>query len=166
VNWLDIAIVVVILGFAYAGLSLGLVREGVALLAAVLGVLLAGRFYERLASDIGIISNDTLTDDLIAFLVIFAAMLLAGEIVAGLLRAWTQAMLLDDTVDSIGGLACGFLQGFVCVGLVLIAFTAFPAASWMTRAVDGSLLAPVFLKGVPVLLHLLPAAIRQAVQGG
>jgi uncharacterized membrane protein required for colicin V production len=164
VNWLDVAIIVVVLWFAYLGLSLGLLRAGVALLAALVGVLLTGRFYSRLASDISIASSDARTDQLIAFLAIFLALVLAGEIAAGLLREGARSMMIDDTLDVLGGLACGLLLGGVVVELLLIGFTAFPAAGWAVSAIDGSLLAPLFLKGAPVLLHLLPSAIGQAVR--
>jgi membrane protein required for colicin V production len=164
VNWLDVGIVVAMLVCAYLGLTLGLVRQGVALLAALLGVLLAGRFYNRLASDISIVSSDTTSDQLIAFTTIFLAMVLAGYIAAGFLREVARSMLLDDNLDGIGGLLCGLLLGFVLVEMLLIGFTAFPAAGWARSAIDGSLFAPLFLKGAPLLLHLLPSVIRQAVQ--
>jgi uncharacterized membrane protein required for colicin V production len=164
VNWLDVGIVVAMLFCAYLGLTLGLMRQGVALLAALLGVLLAGRFYARLASDISIVSSDTTSDQLIAFTAIFLAMVLAGYIAAGFLREVARSMLLDDNLDGIGGLLCGLLLGFVLVEMLLIGFTAFPAAGWARSAIDGSLLAPLFLKGAPLLLHLLPGVFRRAVQ--
>ena len=163
-NWLDVAIVVAFLCFTYLGLRLGLVRQGVAVLFALLGVLLAGRFYTRLASDISIVSSDTTSDRLIAFTAIFLAMVLAGEIAAGLLREVARSVLLDDNLDGLGGLLCGLLLGGVLVEMLLIGFTAFPAAGWARTAIDGSLLAPLFLKGAPLLLHLLPGAIGQVVR--
>lgn len=163
-NWLDFAIIVAVIWFAYAGLSMGLLREGIALVSALVGVLLAGRFYLRLANDVSIVNADPTTNQLIAFVAIFAGTVLAGQIVAAMLKGSAQSIRLDGTVDGLGGLCCGVLQGCVLVELVLIAFAAFPAASWMSHAIDGSLLAPVFLKGVPLLLHVLPSAVRQAVQ--
>lgn len=163
-NWLDVAVVVVVLWFAYLGLSLGLLRAGVALLAALIGVLLAGRFYGRLAGDLSIASTDTRSDQLIAFIAIFVALVLAGEIAAGLLREGARSVLIDDTLDVLGGLVCGLLLGGVVVEFLLIGFTAFPAAGWASSAIDGSLLAPLFLKGAPLLLHLLPGAIGSAVR--
>lgn len=163
-NWLDFAIIVVLVWFAYAGLSMGVIRAGIALGSALVGVLLAGRFYLRLAGDVSIVNADPTTNQLIAFVAIFAGAALAGQIVAAMLKDSVHAIQIDGTVDSLGGLICGVLQGCVLVELLLIAFSAFPAAAGISRAIDGSLLAPVFLKGVPLLLHILPSAMRRAVQ--
>jgi membrane protein required for colicin V production len=163
VNWLDFAIIVTILWFSIAGLSTGLLREVVTLLAAFVGVLLAGRLYPRLAEDIRLVHDDPLMAKLIAFIAIFGATLLAGQLVAGFLKG-TASLLLLGSADRAAGLLFGFLKGCIVVEVVLIGFAVFPAAGWMTTAIDGSLLAPVFLSGVPWVLHLLPGSFRQGVR--
>jgi membrane protein required for colicin V production len=162
VNWLDFAIIVTIVWFAFAGLTTGLIREVVTLVAAILGVLLAGRLYQRLADDIRIVHDDPRLSRLIAFIAIFGATVLGGQILAGLLKH-TASLLLLGPADRLAGLAFGLLKGLIIVELVLIAFVVFPAAGWMTSAIQTSLLAPIFLNGAPWLLHLLPGIFRVAV---
>lgn len=162
VNWLDLAIIVTILWFTFSGLTTGLLREGVTMLAAFVGVVLAGRFYQRLAEDIRIVHDDILVDRLIAFVAIFAATLLAGQVVGTVLRQ-AASLLMLGSFDRFAGLVFGFVKGCVIVELVLVAFTVFPAASWMASAIDSSLVAPLFLNGAPWLLHLLPGTFRERV---
>lgn len=163
-NWLDVAIIVTIIWFSLTGLSAGLLREVATLLAALVGVLLAGRLYQRLAADVKLVHDDPRAAHLIAFIAIFAATFLAGQLVGGFLKQ-AAALLLLGAADRTAGLVFGFIKGCVVVELTLIAFAVFPAAGWMTSAIDGSLIAPVFLSGVPLLLHLLPGSFRQAVHG-
>jgi membrane protein required for colicin V production len=164
VNWLDFVIIVTIVWFALAGLTTGLVREAVALFAALVGVVLAGHYYQRLADDVRIVHDDANVDRLVAFLAIFAACVLIGQL-AGTMLKGAVSLLLLGSIDHAGGLVLGTLKGCVIVELVLLGFAAFPAAGWMTKAMDTSLLAPVFLSGVPWLLHLLPASFRAAASG-
>lgn len=163
-NWLDFVIIVTLIWFAFAGLSTGLVRELVGVLASSLGVVLAGHYYQRLADDIKIAYDDPTVDRLIAFIAIFAACFLAGQLLGIALKDLVSLLLLG-WLDRAGGLLFGLAEGVVVVELLLIAFAAFPAAQWMSKALDTSLLTPVFLSGVPWLLHLLPASFRQAVSG-
>jgi len=164
VNWLDFAIIVVLVWFALVGLSTGLVRELVTLFAATIGVILAGRYYQKLADDIAIVHTGDTVNRLIAFIAIFAACVLAGHLAGTALRDFVSLLLLGP-LDRAGGFVFGFIQGFVIVELVLIACATFPAAQWMTRALDTSLLTPVFLSALPWLLHLLPSGFREAVAG-
>jgi membrane protein required for colicin V production len=162
VNWLDFAIIVVLVWFTLAGLTSGLVRELVALLAATLGVIVAGRYYTRLADDIALVHTGPAEDRLIAFIAIFAACVLAGQLLGVALHGAVSVLLLGP-IDNAGGLAFGFVKGAIIVELLLIGFATFPVAQWMTNALDTSLLAPVFLEGVPWLLHLLPGAFHAGV---
>ena len=164
VNWLDFVIVVTIIWFGVAGMTTGLVREIVTWGAALLGVALAGRYYLKLADDIRIVHDGATVDDLIAFIAIFAGVVLAGHILGAVLKGAVSLLLLG-WLDRAGGLLFGLIKGAIIVEAVLIAFATFPAAGWMTQALDTSLLAPVFLSGVPWLLHLLPGSFKQGVAG-
>jgi membrane protein required for colicin V production len=163
VNWLDFVIILVMVWFAFTGLATGLIREVVMTVACILGVLLAGRLYLRLADDIRIVHDDPTFDRLVAFIVIFAAVFLAGQIAGAYLRQAARLLLLGP-LDRLGGLAFGVVEGFLLIETLLIAFAVFQVAGWMTSAIDQSLLAPVFLNGAPWLLHLLPDAFREGVR--
>lgn len=161
-NWLDLVIIAVLAWLALAGLSAGILREAVTLLGAVVGVALAGPLYKRLADDLLIFDISERTAHIVAFLAIFAAVWLAGQIAAILLKR-VAALLMLGPLDRVGGLFFGLLKGFVVVEVVLILFAAY-RIDRMTRAMDGSLLTPFFLDGLPVLLNILPGEFREAVE--
>ena len=47
VNWLDAAILLTFFWFGFTGLAAGLLRSGVTLIAFIIGLVLAGLFYQR-----------------------------------------------------------------------------------------------------------------------
>lgn len=161
-NWLDILIIAALLWFALTGLNAGILRELVTLLAAVAGVVVAGQLYKQLAADFTIFTERATAAHIAAFLALLGAVLLVGQIVAGLLKR-TAALLMLGPLDHLGGLVFGLLKGFVLVEGLLMLLAGY-RLEVMTRAMDGSLLTPVFLHGLPVLLYLLPGEFRQAVE--
>src|SRR5215204_350208 len=74
-NWLDLVILLVLAWFAIAGATAGLPRELVTLLAMLLGVVLAGLFHERLATDLLLFIDREQTARVAAFAAIFFAVL-------------------------------------------------------------------------------------------
>jgi len=160
-NWLDILILAALVWFALTGLSAGILRELVMFLAAVGGVGVAGQLYKQLAADFTIFTERATAAHIAAFLALLGAVLLVGQIAAVLLKR-TAALLMLGPLDHIGGLVFGLLKGFVLVEGLLILFAGYRVEA-LTRAMDGSLLTPLFLHGLPVLLHLLPGEFRQAV---
>lgn len=161
VNWLDAAILLTFFWFGFTGLTAGLVRSGLTMLAFLIGVVLAGLFYERLANDLHvIISNDTAARA-VAVLAIFGATSLAGQLVAIFLKQ-AIAVLFFGPLDGAGGLVLGLIKAFILVELVLILFVTYRYGP-MTTALDHSRLASVFLDHVPVLTNFLPSDFRNAV---
>lgn len=160
-NWLDILIAATVIWFALAGLSSGILRESVTFIASVAGIILAGQLYDRLANDLLVFNISERTANILAFISIFAAVFFAGQIVALLLKRAASLLMLSP-LDSIAGLALGMLKGLVVVEGALILFTSYPIG-WIERAMNGSLLTPFFLQGIPVLLNVLPQEFRDAV---
>ena len=161
-NWLDFLIIGALAWFALAGLSAGILRESVTLLGAVIGVILAGLLYKQLADDLLIFPINQRTANIAAFLAIFGAMFLVGQILAVLLKRAAQLLMLGS-IDALAGLLFGLLKGFVVVEAALILFAGYRVGV-MTEAMDGSLLTPVFLDGLPILLNVLPSEFRDAVE--
>ena len=160
-NWLDIAIVLVIGTFTISAFSSGLIREVVTLVSAVVGVVFAGLFYDDLKSDVLVFIHDDETALFISFLALFGSVYLAGQLIAIMLKQ-TASLLLLGWADKIGGAAFGFLKGLVVVELLLILFVTYPEIG-LKGAIDGSVLASVFLDAIPLLLVLLPDEFQQAV---
>lgn len=161
INWLDIAILIVFFWFGFTGLTSGLLRSGLTMLAFLIGVVLAGIFYQRLASDLQVIIDNTTAASMVAILAIFGATALAGQLVAIALKQ-TASVLFFGPLDGTGGLLLGLFKAFILVELVLILFARYHY-SFTNNALNQSVLAPYFLDHIPILTHFLPADFRQAV---
>ena len=154
-NWVDLLIVAVIAFTAFRAFSNGLVRELVTLVALVLGVVLAGLFYDDLAANLGFVIDDAPTRGLIAFVAIVAGIAVAGHVIGLVLRG-AAALLMLGPLDHIGGAVFGVVKGIVLVGVALIAVSVFPAQETVSRGVADSRLAPYFLERLPLVQMALP----------
>ena len=160
-NWLDIAIALIIVTFTISAFSSGLIREVVTLVSAVVGVVFAGLFYDDLARDVLVFIHDDEAALFFAFLALLGSVYLTGQLIAMMLKQMASLLLLG-WVDKIGGAAFGFLKGLVVVELLLILFVTYPEIG-LKGAIDGSVLASVFLDAIPLLLVLLPNEFERAV---
>ncbi len=160
-NYVDIAIVVLVAWFTFSAFSAGIIREVVTMTGVALGVVLAGLFYQDLASDVKLAVDNDNAANIIAFLVIFGACFLAGQL-AGMLLKHTASLLMLGTFDHLFGAAFGFVKGMVIVEVALILFVTFPAFGLKDHIRD-SMFGPMFLDGIPVLLRVLPVEFRNAV---
>jgi len=153
-NWLDFAIIFVLIGFVAAAYAAGLIREAVTLVAAILGIIIAGLLYDDLAADILVFMDDEDAAQAISFLILVGAVYLFGQIVA-LMLSRTASLLMLGWADHAGGAVFGFLKGLLVVQALLIVLAAYPSLG-MEDAVAGSQLAPYFVDDVDVLLWVLP----------
>jgi len=160
-NWLDIAIIVVVLGFAASAFSAGLIREVVTLGAIVIGIIVAGLLYDDLATDVLVFIDDDEAALVISFLVLFGAVYLLGQIVAYTLRRLASLLMLG-WADRIGGGLFGILKGLIVVEVLLILFAAYPQLG-LDDAIDDSGLASFFLDDASIVLRVLPGEFNDRV---
>ena len=159
-NWLDIAIVLIVAFFVTTAFSAGLIRELVTLVSVVAGVVVAGLFHDDLARDVLVFIDNKDTASIVAFLVLLGAIYLAGQLIAIMLKQ-VAAVLLLGWADRLGGALFGLLKGLVVVEVLLIAFVTFDVG--LDDAIEGSGLASVFLDAASVLLIILPDDFERAV---
>ena len=160
--WLDLAIISIVVFMTWRALTVGLIRELVTLAAALAGVLLAGQLYGELAGDIEFLNDDQRMRELVAFVTIFVGVMILGQFCTLLLRRMASLLLLGP-FDRLGGAVFGFAKGVVIVEVLLIAITAFPAATQLTDAVEESMLASLFFDVMPVVERLLPPEVTDAL---
>lgn len=153
-NWLDFAIILVIIGVVILAYLAGLIREAVTFAAAILGIVIAGVLYDDLAADILTFMDDQDAAEAISFMILVGAVYLFGQIVAFMLSR-TASLLMLGWVDRIGGAFFGFLKGLIIVQALLILFASYPTLG-LDDAVSGSELAPYFVDDVDFLLWVLP----------
>ena len=159
-NWLDIAIILIVAFFTITAFSAGLIRELVTLASVVAGVVVAGLFYDDLARDVLVFINNKNAANIVAFLVLLGAIYLAGQLIAIMLKQ-VAAVLLLGWADRLGGALFGLLKGLVVVEVLLIAFVTFNVG--LDNAIEDSGLASAFLDAAPVLLTILPDNFERAV---
>lgn len=160
-NWVDAAILAVIIWFTYAAFHAGLIREVITIIGAVLAVALGGLFYEEFAKDVDVAISNPETSRIVAFGIIFGATILASQLLALFLKQ-AASLLMLGVVDSLGGALIGFLKGLILVEVGLIVAVTFTNLD-LRGAVESSALAPVFLDGLPFLKLILPGEFKSAV---
>lgn len=152
---LDIVILAILLVTLIVGLIKGFVRGIVGLVAAVAGFLLAARFYLRAGSFFHkFISSDSVSN-LVAFLVIFGATLLAGWLIGLLVSKWMKGSLAF--VNHLLGGGLGLLKGILICGVLVFALLVFGAG---TDAMKKSALAPYCLKITQTIVKVVPAELK------
>ena len=159
-NWLDGVILALLVWFIFAAFTAGLIREIVTIVSAVLGVVLAGLFYDRLADDIGTFIDSERAARIAAFLAIFGGIVIAGQLAAWLLKE-TASLLMLGTFDQLAGAAFGFVKGILIIQVLLILFATYPSLG-LDDHISESSLSPLFVERAPILLKVLPAEFDAA----
>lgn len=153
-SWVDAAIVIIFLYFIVTAFSAGFIRETVGMAAAIAGVVLAGLFYDEMADKVlsGIDNNTTAA--VVAFLIIFGGVTLAGQAVTMLIKPAVTVMQLG-VFDQLLGAAFGAVKAFVIVEALLILFVTYPRYD-IDKRIDESEFASRMLNASPPLLKVLP----------
>ena len=163
-NWLDGAIIALILWLTYAAFQAGFIRETVTVVAAILGIILAGLFYQSLAEDVLLfIDNETLAR-IVGFAMVFGAVVLAGQMLAMILKP-TINLLQLGIFDQLAGAAFGFVKAIVFIQIFLILFITYPR--WgLDETIDESVFGSLTVRmvdRVPVIVQMLPAEFGDEV---
>jgi membrane protein required for colicin V production len=161
-NWLDAAIIGIILWFTISAFQAGFIRETVTIVAAVVGIVLAGIFYKQLAEDVLLFIDNATLARIVAFGVIFGAVALAGQIMAMVLKPTVNILQLG-IFDQLAGAAFGFAKGIVFVEAFMIIFITYP--KWgLKQDIDQSYFGSMIMEKTPVLVHILPNEFQISVR--
>ena len=150
-NWLDIVLILVLALFAFLGFRSGIIRAALILAGLVLGVFLGGRLYVPFANLLSFIPSVTAAR-VVAFIIIFIAVLAAAVVAAFLLRK-TIATIKLGWADRILGALFGLVAGALICGATLALLAHFFN---IEGTVSQSWIASLLLDRVPVLFALLP----------
>ncbi|HZP58388.1 MAG TPA: CvpA family protein [Dehalococcoidia bacterium] len=153
-NWIDAIILIVFLYFIVTAFSAGFIREVIGIASAVLGIVLAGLFYEDIADTLLTGIDNQTTANVIAFLGILALVGLSGQAIAMLVKPAVTVMQLG-VFDQLAGAVLGAMKAFVLIEIVLILFVTYPRYHLDTR-IAHSEFAPKLLDGAQPILKVLP----------
>ena len=149
-NWLDIIILVLLVIPTVMGLKIGLIKAVLSIVGVIIGVVLAGQFYESLGEKLSFISDPGVAK-IVAFALILVVVMIIAGVAAALLKNLVSAMLLG-WVNRLGGAVFGFLLGAIFCGAILSVLGSFATDS---TVVQESFLAMVLLKAFPLVLAFL-----------
>jgi membrane protein required for colicin V production len=139
---LDIAVVAVLaLSTAFA-FARGVVRELVAIASWIAGLVAGVRYADDAAALFGSLDVAPAVREVLAFMMILIATLIAGALVAWIARGAVRAIGLGF-VDRLLGAAFGLVRGalFVVAFALVAGLTALPRHDWWQNSVSGPVLA-------------------------
>jgi membrane protein required for colicin V production len=162
-NWLDY-VLIAILGYSVVqSFRRGFSREIISLIAAVAALVLGMWFY----ADAGALLKHWITSDrarnLVGFLLVVFAVLLAGSLVGATVRRFVKAVGLSF-FDRLLGACFGLIRGALIAVALLTAYVAFgPRSDSRTApfAVVHSQIAPYLMKASSVFVDAAPAELKR-----
>ncbi len=163
-NWLDIALALVLAASVIAGFARGFARVGIGLAATVVGLILGIWFYGTAGAFLLPHVSSRGLANFIGFLLVFFGILLAGSLIG-----WILAKLLKwaglGWLDRIMGAGVGLLRGLIISIALVMALVAF-APKPPPRSVVESRLAPYIIDAARVLAAVAPRELRDGFQSG
>ena len=158
---LDIlALAIVAVSFVTA-LVKGLIRELIALAAAISGLLLAVYYFAAVSPMLERIGIGTILSELLAFVGIFLGCIIAGSLLSSLLNRFISALNMKWIDRLLGGLF-GLLRGWLIVAVIFLALTVFPVSNGL---VSGTVTGEYFLVVTQKLVELsTPESFRERFQ--
>jgi membrane protein required for colicin V production len=136
----------------FIGLRKGLIKAVLSLVGLIIGVVLAGNFYEPVSKMFGFFNNENAAK-IVAFLLILALVMVAAFFLARLLKSVINLTMMG-WVDNVGGAFLGFLSGFIFLSAILATWVKLFGSGLVTE----SFIAQVMLDYFPLILGLLPAS--------
>ena len=157
-NEFDIGLLILLGFLVFLGLIKGLARLLVGIGALVAAFWLAAYFHQRLAQDLSWISTSEPLLKLLSYLLIFLGTMLAGGLVAYLLRKLLKAAMLG-WADRLAGGAVGLAAAMLVAALLLLPLVAYsPMGESLLR---DSVLAPYVVVVADMANRLAPVELSE-----
>jgi membrane protein required for colicin V production len=161
-NWLDIVILILVVGSMVGSAWKGFSREVAGLVSSIAALVLALWFYGSAGDFFLPYTSTKAVASFLGFLVIFLGVLLAGAMVGWIVNRFLQSTGLT-WLDRLLGAAFGVLRGLLfatALVMILMAFTPGPLENVPPRSVVESRFAPYVLEGSRVVVALAPHEVK------
>jgi len=177
-NLLDLALLIWLGYYLIRGVFGGLVRMSLELLGLLVGIYVASRFYEQLATlALPLFFGVRDLARIVSFLIIFGAVYQLFAYAIGWLDRthWrTHPFPVVDTIrmgcggviERGGGLIAGLVKGNIVIGLWLTLLTLFPLADWLNQLLCTSLFARYMMRWAALVVANLPATMAECLRRG
>lgn len=159
---LDLILIGVVLAFTLVSAAWGILRQAIAVVGLVIGIIVAGAYSEQIASWFGFISDKNVAVG-VAYIVIVAVISTLFSIVASVLY-FAVGLLFLGPLDHALGAVLGFVQGILAVGVILVGGALiFP--TWMQEQIRQSFIADKLVEPLTNLALLVaPPNIKEIIQ--
>jgi membrane protein required for colicin V production len=158
VNTFDIVLLVLACGLVVIGMFKGLVRILIGLAALVFAFALAARYHRPLAERLGALDFGDDPTMLLSYVLIFIGVMLAGGLIAYLLRKLIKAAMLS-WADRLAGAALGLVVAMLTAALLILPVVAY--SPWGGSVLRGSVLAPYVTVVADLANRLAPADLSE-----
>jgi membrane protein required for colicin V production len=154
-TWVDFLLCGIVVAAIVIGLVKGLIRETFSLASVILGLILAGQYYENLATLLRPIIVQKDLDFFVSFLLIFTVVVIVGWLMGGLLSRAAKGPF--KFFNHALGAVFGFIKGILISGVVVLALLVF---SVDRTAVAKSWMAPYALSVTNGIVELVPQELK------
>jgi membrane protein required for colicin V production len=156
-NLLDWIFIIIIGVSAIYGLFKGLVKEGISLLAVIVGLILASRLYEGLSPLLGNLGLGEQAAKILSFFILFIFFFIAIVLIGRLIHKLVHAIFLG-WLNRLGGAGFGFVRGVIVSSSIIIILTI--TLSEKVPILTQSKLTPHIMSISKVLLSLVPEDLQ------
>ncbi len=162
-NGFDILLLVILVGAMLIGMLKGIIRLAVGLLALLAAFTVAAAFHLELAVRVGGDPDPSSGARLVAWAALFFGVMLAGSLIAWMLRNLVRAAMLG-WADRLAGAALGALAAIMLSAFLLVPLVAYmpDASAWLR----GSRLAPFVMSVADVLQRAVPEDLSDRFEEG
>ena len=118
-NWLDVALILIVGVSAYMGLKIGLIRAGLTAMGVFGGTVLGRQLSDDIGGLVSGIDSDSTVAVVISYVAIITACLVASAVVSMVLRKVIPVLLME-WADKLAGAALGILIGAgISAGIIM-----------------------------------------------
>lgn len=159
--WVDAVIVILLLFFIVTAFNAGFIRELISTAAAIGGLITAGLLYDDVADALFSGIDNPQTESVLAFLLIFAGIAIAGQLVAALVHPAVTILQLG-MADQLLGAGFGAVKGIIIIEALLILLVTYPRYD-SRDYIQDSQFAQLMLDVSSPILTVLPQEFEAAV---
>ena len=163
---LDFILILILFFFTFSGFWFGLIHALGVLVGTIVGVLVAGQYFEWLA-DLAqpIFGDNENLAKIVAFIVIFIIVnRLVGLLFWLLNKVFKTLSIIPflKTINRLAGAIFGAVSGIILVAVLLVFGIKFPFAEFLLPAIENSQVADWLLSVGKIILPFLPKVIEEA----